>query len=120
MLQGHACRSVSLDKVNRRRVARLAVGVVVGDSEDDGEHPDQRRPVGVGESDWQGGGEAGPDDDESAVEEAEGVDVDAELAESPTSRWEGLALDALEEHAAWWSVSGILFEGNDFACTYQC
>jgi len=101
MLQGHTRRSVSLDKVNRRSVARLAVSVVIGDGEDDSEHPDQRRPVGVGESDGQGGGETGPDDNESAVEEAEGVDVDAELAEPPPGGWERLAPDALEEHAAW-------------------
>ena len=117
MLQRHTRRSVSLDKVNRRRVARLTVGVVVGDGEDDGEHPDQRRPVGVGESDGQGSGEARPNDDEGAVQEAEGVDVDAELAESPTSRWERLALDALEEHTAWWSVSRNLVR-SERCCLY--
>lgn len=105
MLQSHARRSVSLDKVHRRSVARLAVSVVVGDGEDDGGHPDQRRPVGVSEGDGQSSREAGPDDDKSAVEEAKGVDVDAELAESPASRWERLAFDALEEHATWKRVS---------------
>ena len=100
MLQSHTGPSVSLDKLHGSSVARLAVSVVIGDGEDDRGHPDQRRPVGVGEGDGQSSREAGPDDDESAVEEAEAVDVDAELAESPAGWWERLALDTLEEHAA--------------------
>jgi hypothetical protein len=101
MLQRHARRSVSLDKLDRRRVVGLAVSVVVADGEDDGGHPDQRRPVGGGQVDGQRGREAGPDDDESAVQESKGVDVDAERAETPAGRWHRLSLDALEKHAAW-------------------
>jgi hypothetical protein len=52
-----------------------------------------------------GNGEAGPDDHESAVQKSKAVDVDAELAETPAGGWHRLVLDALEEHAAWWSVS---------------
>lgn len=77
MLQRHARRPVALHKLDGCCVSLLAVGVVVGDCEDNRRHPDQRRPVGVGEGNGQSGGEARPDDDEGAVEEAEGVDVDA-------------------------------------------
>jgi hypothetical protein len=114
MLQRHARRSVSLDKLDRRRVVGLAVSIVVADGEDDGGNPDQRRPVGCGEVDGQRSGEAGPDDHESAVQEAEAVDVDAKLAETPAGGWHGLVLDALEEHAAWWRVS------KDFARWGRC
>lgn len=100
MLQRHAGRSVSLDELDRRRVVGLAVSVVVADGEDDSGHPDQRRPVGGGEINGQRRGEAGPDDDECAVQEAKAVDVDAKLAETPAGMWHGLTLDALEEHAA--------------------
>jgi len=96
---------VSLDKLDRRRVVGLAVSIVVADGEDDGSHPDQRRPVGCGEVDGQRSGEAGPDDHESAVQKSKAVDVDAEPAKTPAGRWHRLVLDALEEHAAWWSVS---------------
>lgn len=109
MLQSDACRPVALHKVDRRRVARFAVSVVVSDGEDDREHPDQGRPVSAGEVDWECGGEAGPDDDEGAVEEAEGVDVDAVRAHAPAGWGEGLASDALEEDAAWLGVS-LIFE----------
>ena len=100
MLQRNARRSVSLDKLDRRRVVGLAVSVVVADGEDDGGHPDQRRPVGSGEIDGQRRGEAGPDDDESTVQESKAVDVDSELAETPSGVWHRLVSDALEEHAA--------------------
>ena len=96
MLQRNARRSVSLDKLDRRRVVGLAVSVVVADGEDDGGHPDQRRPVGSGEIDGQRRGEAGPDDDESAVDEAESVDVNAVRAQAPAGWWKWLALDTLE------------------------
>ena len=77
MLQRNARRSVSLDKLDRRRVVGLAVSVVVGDREDDCCDPHQGRPVGSGEVNRQARREAGPDDDEGAVEEAEGIDVNA-------------------------------------------
>ena len=96
MLQRHARRSVSLNKLDRRRIVVLSIRVVVANSKDDGGNPDQRRPVGGGEVDGQGSGEAGPDDDESAVQESKAVDVDAKLAETPAGGRHRLVLDALE------------------------
>jgi hypothetical protein len=121
MLQRHARRSVSLNKLDRRGVVVLAVSIVVADGEDDGGQPDQRRPVGGGEVDGQRRGEAGPDDDESAVQEPKAVDVDAELAETPAGGWERLILDALEENAAWGGVSvRISLDVIYVICAYQC
>lgn len=93
-----------------------AVAVVVDDGDDDGENPNQRRPVGGVVVDGQVGGEAGPDDDEGAVEEAEGVDGDAEAAQAPAGGREGLASDAAEEDAAWffmlvWGLNGRMGVG---------
>jgi hypothetical protein len=105
MLQRHARGPVSLDKLDRCRVVVFAVSIIVADGKDDGGHPDQRRPVGGGEVDRQRSWEAGPDDDESAVQESKAVDVDAKLAETPAGGWHRLVLDALKEHAAWVSVS---------------
>lgn len=105
MLKTSLRRPVALHELHGRSVAGLAVRVVVHDGDDDGEDPDERRPVGVLEGDGQRGGEAGPDDDKGAVEEAEGVDVHAVGTEAPAGWWEGLALDALEEDAACSQVS---------------
>ena len=68
---------MALHKLDGRSVARLAVSVVVGDREDDCCNPHQGRPVGSGKVNRQARREAGPDDDEGAVEEAEGIDVNA-------------------------------------------
>jgi hypothetical protein len=100
MLQRHARGPVSLDKLDRCRIVCLAVSVVVAYGEDNGSNPDQRRPVGGGEVDGQRSWEAGPDDDESAVQESKAVDIDAKLAETPAGGGHRLVLDALEEHAA--------------------
>lgn len=96
MLESSTCRSVALHKLDRRSVARLAVSVVVNDREDDRGDPDQGRPVSTSEVDWEGRGEARPDNDESAVEEAESVDVNAVGSQTPAGWWKWLASDTLE------------------------
>jgi hypothetical protein len=100
MLQSDTRRPAALYELDRCSVASLAVDVVVRDCEDDCGNPHQRRPVGVGKADGESCWEAGPDDDECAVEEAEGVDVDAVRSETPAGWWHRLALDAFEEYAA--------------------
>ena len=95
-LESGTCRSVALHKLDRRSVARLAVSVVVGDREDDRGDPDQGRPVGSSEVDRKRRGEARPDNDEGAVEEAEGVDVNAVGSQAPAGWWKWLASDTLE------------------------
>lgn len=87
---------MTLHKLDRRSVARLAVSVVVGDREDDCCDPDQRRPVGSRKVNRQARREAGPDDNEGAVEEAEGIDVNAVRAQAPTGWWKRLASDTLQ------------------------
>ena len=96
MLESGTCRPVALHKLDRRSVARLAVSIVVDDREDDTCDPDQGRPVGSGKVNRKGRGEARPDDDESAVEKAESVDVDAVRAQAPAGWWKWLASDTLE------------------------
>lgn len=77
------------------------VRVVVDDGDDTGENPDQGGPVGRGVVHGERSGEARPDDDEGAVDEAEAVDEESQAAEAPAGGREGLTLDALEEDAAW-------------------
>lgn len=96
MLERSARRPVALHKLHRCSVARLAVSVVVDDREDDSGDPDQGRPVGSSEVNWEGRGEARPDNDEGAVEEAKSVDVNAVGAQAPAGRWKWLASDTLE------------------------
>ena len=96
MLESSACRPVALHKLDRRSVTRLAVSIVVDDRENDTCDPDQGRPVGSGKVNREGRREAGPDDDEGAVEEAESVDVNAVGAQAPAGWREWLASDALE------------------------
>ena len=87
---------MALHKLDRRSVARLAVSVVVCDREDDRGDPDQGRPVGSSEVDRKRRGEARPDNDEGAVEEAKSVDVNSVGAQAPAGRWKWLASDTLE------------------------
>jgi hypothetical protein len=101
MLQRDTHRPAALHKLDRCGVASLAIGVVVGDREDDRGNPYQRRPVGVGKADGKSGREAGPDDDKGTVEEAESVDVDSVRSKTPAGWWHRLAFDALEEYAAY-------------------